>query len=947
MSKTPPNRRGITFEVGAAIEARDSLKNWYAGNIEKIDYDDEKILIHYRQWSHRYDEWFDWTSPYLRPMERERVQLRREGLQEDNFIPGFHVNEKVLASWSDCRFYPAKVLAVNKDASYTVKFYDGVVQTVKGIHVKPFIRERRKKLPDRNPEKHQVKKPENVKKMQENGADGAKEEQADLVSEEEENDVSDLDVDEDDQKKSRIQSRNTCRMNEKHVVENMSVKEKSEEGERVLEQIGQHNYSKSFVKKDSGHEQRDEKTVVKIEDNAKVFDSCIHFNEGMLKGNGIEEAEVQAEQKEIKGFPHNTKSQRQRVRGKRRISMARRRCPSKKTKTDSGKSFHNGCELESTNQRAPGNGQESELSLLTQPSNGTPETPKPTVRKQAFHNPSRFSREPLYRVVRNQPPPVLSINLDHNLYKCSAPGCMKSFRKAKLLHYHMKYYHGDDRAVDEDLAVNKDNQTEVFSQQTALNNQNGLKKRCISLSSVPVSSKVDAQMRVKRRSTAPPAVSAQNYQQWSSLKKTREKLDNNTQRCFNKERERRYMDIAGVKECDRLKEKRSRDFLHVKLKKKKKMRMTTSDEESISDWSSDSCGLSNDDMGTDLGILPSPLSCSSIASTTGSRENVRCVCDVEEENDFMLQCEECLHWQHGTCMGFLEEKVPERYTCFICRGQIRGQRSSYQYWYDREWLNTGYMYGLSFLENYSQQNGKKITATHQLLGDIQHVVEVLNGLQLKINVLQSQTHSDLKLWQKPWKLAGRSRMKSAALSDSKTLSSVSSETSLHKELLSSSFTDYISSEHCYQKPLALHQVLEPRKQLKTWEIEDRLYNAKSLLKNEQPALNKISSFKLSSHNKEVVKEHEMGADGGGVVGGAQQHQWKINLLDHIEAVQEDVTHRMDFIERELDVLENWLDCTGELEPPEPLDRLPELKHSVKHLLNKLGQVQQIALVCAT
>jgi len=88
------------------------------------------------------------------------------------------VNDKVLASWSDCRFYPAKVLAANKDgkllckycmkqmlceqilfqieivcfecdsnvqndpaASYTVKFYDGVIQTVKGIHVKPFTKE--------------------------------------------------------------------------------------------------------------------------------------------------------------------------------------------------------------------------------------------------------------------------------------------------------------------------------------------------------------------------------------------------------------------------------------------------------------------------------------------------------------------------------------------------------------------------------------------------------------------------------------------------------------------------------------------------------------------------------------------------------------------------------------------------------------------------------------
>lgn len=110
---------------------------------------------------------------------------------------------------------------------------------------------------------------------------------------------------------------NTGRKNEENVMENMSMKEENEEGERVLEQIGQHNYSKSFLKKDSGHERRDEKTAVKIEDDAMVLDSCIHFNEGMLKVNRIEEAEVQAEQKEkdIEGFPHDKKSQRHRVRG--------------------------------------------------------------------------------------------------------------------------------------------------------------------------------------------------------------------------------------------------------------------------------------------------------------------------------------------------------------------------------------------------------------------------------------------------------------------------------------------------------------------------------------------------------------------------------------------------------------------------------------------------------
>lgn len=52
---------------------------------------------------------------------------------------------------------------------------------------------------------------------------------------------------------------------------------------------------------------------------------------------------------------------------------------------------------------------------------------------------------------------------------------------------------------------------------------------------------------------------------------------------------------------------------------------------------------------------------------------------------------------------------------------------------------------------------------------------------------------------------------------------------------------------------------------------------------------------------EVKREEGVGCGGGGGVdGNSQQHQWQINLLDHIDAVQEEVTHRMDFIERELD-----------------------------------------------
>uniref|UniRef100_A0A3Q4B549 Tudor domain-containing protein n=1 Tax=Mola mola TaxID=94237 RepID=A0A3Q4B549_MOLML len=112
--KTPPDRSGIIFEVGAQLEARDRHKKWYTATIEKIDYDKERVLIHYRQWSRRHDEWFQWSSPYLRPLER--VSLRRK--ENDVFVSG----AKVLACWTDCRFYPAKILSVNRDGEALLQF---------------------------------------------------------------------------------------------------------------------------------------------------------------------------------------------------------------------------------------------------------------------------------------------------------------------------------------------------------------------------------------------------------------------------------------------------------------------------------------------------------------------------------------------------------------------------------------------------------------------------------------------------------------------------------------------------------------------------------------------------------------------------------------------------------------------------------------------------------
>ncbi|XP_074514583.1 PHD finger protein 20-like isoform X3 [Sebastes fasciatus] len=987
MSKTPPNRRGISFEVGAQLEARDSLKNWYAGNIEKVDYDEEKVLVHYRQWSHRYDEWFDWTSPYLRPVER--VQLRRQGLQEDapephltapppreilttslQYVPDrmslsslqcFHVNDKVLASWSDCRFYPAKVISVNKDGSYTVKFYDGVIQTVKGIHVKPFIKERGGVGggKTRSSERNMVRRAPNRRdrRPQENG--GPKNKRARRSTSDQEDDSNSEDEEREEREEGMV--------NEKSKKTNGEVDAAPaiKQEEETSEQADQN--KPGDVGKGTGLT-----NGVKVEEDDERKEEKCHVN------GEVKKEEVQTEQSGTKPY---TESPKPYTELPTQTSAQMEQVPVTMTTTQSNRDVEQKPNVQSE---------------ISQPAADVP-PPQPVkpIRKQGFHNPNRFSREPLYRVIKNQPPPVLSINLDHNPFKCSSPGCTKSFRKAKLLHYHLKYYHGEEPPPDGDHSPTRSIQTRSSEKQATATGVDGPKRRrtiSASMHSVgPAAAPRGEVKTVGRRTSAPPAVNTQGHQQRALLReKSKEnQLDRNGCQQQDKDSDKSGFDIGSVK--DKLKEKsKQKDFLRIKLKKKKKKKKAKSDEDSISDWSTDSCGWSDDDFGVDLDVATPPLSVDSGAVDTSDQEIVRCICEVEEENDFMIQCEDCLCWQHGTCMGLLEDNVPDRYTCYICRDPP-GQRQSLRYWYDREWLSNGHMYGLSFLEeNYSHQNAKKITTTHQLLGDVHHVVEILNGLQLKMSVLQSNTHPDLQLWRQPWKHLERSRfasdscrgsdaapspvtpdedmsrgeilMSNALEKLSRAATAATSSSSCSSSPFPSFQDSYITLEHCYQKPRAYYPAVEQRLVVETRqgsELEDSMRSTEELLEREQRYGSLLETDKpksTSTSNKvsmggfwsQAETREEGGRDPGEAADNSRQHQQRqINLLDHIDAVQDEVSHRMDFIERELDVLESWLDYTGELEPPEPLARLPQLKHRMKRLLTQLGKVQQIALYSST
>ncbi|XP_048676663.2 PHD finger protein 20 isoform X7 [Caretta caretta] len=908
MTKHPPNRRGINFEVGAQLEARDRLKNWYPAHIEEIDYEEGKVLIHFKRWNHRYDEWFCWDSPYLRPLEK--IQLRKEGLHEEDGCGGFRINDQVLACWSDCRFYPARVTSVNKDGTYTVKFYDGVVQTVKNIHVKAFSKdqnivgnarpkERGNEIPS-SPEKREKFK------EQRKATENAKKDKDEKVLKTEKRSK------QPDKEGKIIVISEKGKVSEKNIPKN---------GKEDKENISEHDMEYSV---DTQIEKKSENDNVKSPpENLK-------------------------ETKRKRGRPPITPPTEQSSQTLQPITLELRRrkipkggeVPSKRTRVEKNLSQEKLKNSPGINERDQIRRRSSRLS-----SNGSPEIINTDIVTTTFaeigplKDPASSPKEPEEFQLE------IPVESDQN-------SCEQAHQSS-----------GD------------------VSQTTPLDVNSSLKEEKVD----------DRELSFKSTETQEPSVTAVNDKE-----KNKEKKSKNAVRSKSKKKKKKFKsEYPGSEENIDISQELSppkslittrynssnRSYPHLSTPLNvsdsghHRDRVKVNEEDTLSESSTDSLLWSDDDCSQDIDVTTNPDE--EFDEEDSDFGIVRCICEVEEENDFMIQCEECLCWQHGVCMGLLEDNVPEKYTCYICQDPP-GQRSSLKYWYEKEWLSNGHMHGLAFLEeNYSHQNAKKIVATHQLLGDVQKVIEVLHGLQLKMSILQNKEHPDLKLWCHPWKhftvdekihTKHIIHIEENCCKEETVSYRTFNGTAEKPSTIPSMEESYITSEHCYQKPRAYYPAIEQRLVVETrgsamddgvnrirengddalserfgWNLDRELYKLENESKHNYSKVRECVSKKIPS--EEAIEMKLLEKEKEGVVN--SQLQWQLNLLAHVESLQDEVTHRMDFIEKELDVLESWLDYTGELEPPEPLARLPQLKHCIKQLITDLGKVQQIALCCST
>ncbi|XP_027540352.1 PHD finger protein 20-like protein 1 isoform X1 [Neopelma chrysocephalum] len=1042
MSKKPPNRPGITFEIGARLEALDYLQKWYPSRIEKIDYEEGKMLVHFERWSHRYDEWIYWDSNRLRPLERPA--LRKEGLKDDEEFVDFKPGEEVLARWTDCRYYPAKIEAINKEGTFTVQFYDGVIRCLKRMHIKSMpedakgqAREREQIAPELRLVTEIEPKEDWIALVKAAAAAAAKNKAGSKPRT-----SANSNKDKEDRKWLKVPSKKE-ETSTSTIMQDVQKKEEEPtssetfdvgfpvvdvpkmafvQAESTLSHKRKSNLGNSFQAKRA----RLNKITGLLASKAVVAD-------GAEKKEGNKETAPVLEQ-EISPKPQSQKKNEADISSSANIqkpallssTLSSGKARSKKCKQESGDS--SGCIKPPKSPLSPELIQVEDLTLVSQ-------LPSSVINKTSPSQPVNSPRSYKHSQRRRRSQRLATCSLpDDSVEKVSSPSSVtdgkvfsisgQNQQSSKLEVPDVAHMSLEKRGTCLPLDLSRSSEvTTPLSTESTFRNE------------YPSKDKEDIQMVTYLSSKAVTDGRVATTASGAAKVERKGKLEEKSSSAYGKKKEKE-------KEKKEKKEKDHKPKQKKKKKKKKKSKQhdysdyedssvefldrcsspltrssgssltlrsmfsekntnyqyprailsvdlsgeNLSDVEFLDDSSTESLLLSGDEYNQDFDSTNFE---ESQDEDDALNEIVRCICELDEENGFMIQCEECLCWQHSVCMGLLEDSIPDQYICYICRdppgekshsqcqyfkvywdnGQkgdrqgilLKGQRWSAKYLYDKDWLNNGHMCGLSFLkENYSHLNAKKIVSTHHLLADVYGVTEILHGLQLKIGILKNKHHPDLHLWaysgmrkEQEQRTVGVEK-KLVTLQDAVNPAERTCRSQNHKEPPSIPLKmeeTYITSEHSYQKPQSFSQDYKAVTDPMSSDDEDT-----SSFEEDQEFHTENKNCLQYSFKDGGMSEQKNSAEGNTVFvcnerkGSEEQvdtHlQWQLNLLTHIENVQNEVTSRMDLIEKEVDVLESWLDFTGELEPPDPLARLPQLKRRIKQLLIDMGKVQQIATLCS-
>ncbi|XP_014226245.1 PHD finger protein 20-like [Trichogramma pretiosum] len=134
-------------------------------------------------------------------------------------------------------------------------------------------------------------------------------------------------------------------------------------------------------------------------------------------------------------------------------------------------------------------------------------------------------------------------------------------------------------------------------------------------------------------------------------------------------------------------------------------------------------------------------------------EIINCTCGSMEEDGLMIQCDLCQCWQHSVCNAIeREQDVPDKYICYICRNPQK-QRTSKKYFHDQDWIREGILPKLNTIQvdpvKYRERSAM-LKRAFDVMNMVLQTNDVLHSLRVKINIAQNKDHPKLYLWAKSW-----------------------------------------------------------------------------------------------------------------------------------------------------------------------------------------------------
>ncbi|GAB6020004.1 hypothetical protein CHUAL_002754 [Chamberlinius hualienensis] len=899
-SNSTSSRSLIRFQVGGRLEARDYLNMWYPSRIIQVDWDNREILIHFERWNSRFDEWVSMDSPRLRPITR--TSTRKDArTRRITALKEFKIGEIVYAKWSDCKMYPAKIVKVNSDETYTVLFYDGFERDVQFINVK--------KLPTELIGKVNFQ-PEAMAKVRED---------------------------------------KTRRLSGSKSSESMIPVDPGS--------------SSTFV---------DKMAAGCVESQSKVKDEG---KDGV--GCGLSSSKAKRQQLKVKiGGGALTKIRKQSL----DKSSSGRNSPHTTINVD-----ENIKEKKSSNDEK----QKSRSSITN-----------PLLIQE-------LSKAPLNETPLNVgiPSKAFLIEEDHNHFKCTISGCGKSFRKDVLLASHMKHYHSSSTTSKTPLpvcssSVRKSLSNPSYSSSSEMKEENILllppadnlnSKAHVMSENIPetftgnvspvegnkerklitvkrrqllMQRKLENQSKTKEQHISDVIASvAKKFNQTPSDRNSSTAMMMTSTAAINNVilNESPVKEVTPKPEKHKASPKRRRFLFSPKVMSKlRRMKMVSG---------SQTGKITNGRRITALDDGP-------------QEELINCSCERAEEDGLMMQCEVCLAWQHGSCFGIEDEsKVPEKYICHICKNP-NGVRSSFRYCYNQDWFKNGELASFKCLPQRDTWNFRNnVYKTHGLAAQALLVDDVLHTLQYKLHIANNTSNSELVKWSRPWpksndtnenigdELWGFSDHCYSVPNQEFTSDSLVDQNGLFfnegsKELLEDVAANEIldvdgappspeEKQKAEEEPSTSSASASTCDVLGVSDLVDKNVNSRNnqehLSKEDEVLSQDLVKTELpSSESAEVLDDSQIEIEDSKEVKVSENFEndpvrWQLNLLDHIENVQQELDSRLDEIGKRIEVLEADYKYPDENLPKDSTSELSRTRRLLSCIINDLTKVRRMAL----